>query len=158
MKFKLSKLKVEKAGVEDAVGIRDLILHYARQELMLPRTLSSIYEDIRDYYVVKNGGHVVGVCGLRIFWKDLAEVRSLAVHPDFQKKGLGKKLVNLCLKEAKKMGIKKIFILTMVPGFFRKIGFREADADALPMKVWGECKDCPRFMECNEVPMVIDLK
>lgn len=152
------KIKIKKAKIEDAPGIRDLILVYAKEDKMLPRSLTSIYGHIRDFYVAKEGDKIVGICGIHIVWSDLAEVRSLAVHPDYHDKGLGKKLMKLCIDESKKMGVKKLFALTLVPKFFKKFGFRRVKFSKLPMKVWGDCKHCPKFMECDEVAVWLDLE
>jgi len=92
--------KVRKASIRDAQRIQFLINEYAKLGLMLPRSIQSIYENIRDFWVYEEGGEVLGVCALTIFWSDLAEVRSLAVAPGHTGKGIGTALVKRALEEA----------------------------------------------------------
>jgi len=117
---------------------------------MIPRSLNELYETVRDFVVCEGHGNICGVCALHIMWEDLAEIRSLAVEKHYQKRGVGKKLVQQCLKEARALGIKKVFALTYCPEFFKKIGFVDIDKASLPQKIWGDCLRCPRFPECNE--------
>ena len=90
-------------------------------------------------------------------WEDLAEIRSLAVDKVHQKRGIGKNLVRECLKEARALGVKRIFALTYSPDFFKKMGFKDADKSSLPQKIWGDCLRCPRFPECDEHAVIISL-
>jgi len=124
---------------------------------MIPRSLNELYETVRDFIVCEVDGNVCGVCALHIMWEDLAEIRSLAVDKNFQKKGIGKNLVKQCLKEAKALGIKKIFALTYHPEFFKKLGFKDIDKASLPQKIWGDCLRCHKFPECDEHAVIITL-
>ena len=124
---------------------------------MIPRSLNEIYETLRDFVVCEDYGDICGVCALHIMWEDLAEIRSLAVDKKYQKKGIGKTLVKQCLKEAKALGIRKIFALTYQPAFFKKIGFLDIDKSSLPQKIWGDCLRCHKFPECDEQAVIINL-
>jgi len=148
-------LRIRKAKIADAKIIQELINLNAKKEQMLPRALNDIYENLRDFYVCEEKGHVIGVCALRILWEDLAEIRSLAVKEEHKKKGIGKKLVNICLKEAKELGIKKVFALTYQTDFFKKLNFREIAKKKLPQKIWGDCLRCPKFPDCDEHAVII---
>ena len=121
---------------------------------MLGRPLSEIYENLRDFYVARQDGKVIACAALHIAWSDMAEVKSLAVCEDYQRKGIGQALVKACLDEAKDLGIHNIFVLTYVKSFFAKCGFREEDKAVLPHKIWGECYRCPKFPNCDEAAMV----
>jgi amino-acid N-acetyltransferase len=151
-------MKVLKASVGDVEQIRDLIEFYAKKNLMLPRSLSYLYENLRDYLVVKKDGVVIGCCGLHITWGDLSEIKSCAVDPRYAGKGVGKTLLDAAKKEAKAMGIKKIFTLTLEPDFFRKNGFKDIPKDKLPMKIWGECINCPKYPECDEEALIYNIR
>ena len=146
-------MKVEKAALSDAKAIRALIDIYARRDKMLSRSLSYLYENIREFFVVRNDGKVVGCCALHITWSDLAEVKSLAVHPDYLGKGAGKALLNAGLNEADELGIPTVFTLTLEPEFFIKHGFKRIPKEKLPMKIWGECIQCPKYPECDEIAL-----
>jgi len=148
---------IRKARISDAKDIQNLINHYAAQNLMLPRSLNEIYDNIRDFFVSENNSKISGCAALHVSWEDLAEVKSLAVDSDHQKKGLGKKLVDKCIKEARDLGIKRVFALTLVPDFFKKIGFKNIPKKKLPQKVWSECINCIKFTECDEIAVALDL-
>lgn len=124
---------------------------------MIPRSLNELYETLRDFVICEIEGAVCGICSLHIMWEDLAEIRSLAVDKRFQKRGIGRRLVKYCIREARHLGIKRIFALTYHPEFFRKLGFHDADKSALPQKIWGDCIRCPRFPECDENAVIINL-
>jgi len=148
---------LRKAKVKDAPQIFQLLQIFAVQGLLLPRSMNSIYENIRDFFVYEIDGKIAGVGSLHIFWEDLAEIKSLAVLPEYQHMGIGKKIVKACIEEAKQLGIKKVFALTYVPEFFKKLGFKETDKSQLPQKVWTECIHCIKFNDCKEIPVLIEL-
>jgi amino-acid N-acetyltransferase len=151
-------LNLRKAKVKDANEIFKILQHYALKEVLLPRSLNSIYENIRDFYICEIDGKIVGVGSLHVYWEDLAEIKSLAVLEDYQNYGIGSKIVKACLEEAKELGIKKVFALTYVPTFFEKLGFKITDKSNFPQKVWTECIHCVKFNDCKEVPVVIELE
>lgn len=149
---------IRKARVHDIKQIQDLIGEYAKQDLMLPRSLNELYENTRDFFVYTDKkGKISGCCALHISWDDLAEVKSLAVKSFFQKKGIGKKLVQAAIKEAKTLEVNKVFTLTYVPEFFRKIGFKKIAKSRLPHKIWSECVRCVKFPDCDEIPMMLKI-
>ena len=150
-------MNVEKARVTDATSMHRLINYFADRGEMLPRALSDIYENIRDYFVVRDKNSVIGSVALHVNWVDLAEIKSLAVEEKTQNKGIGALLINACLEEAKELGIATIFCLTRRPEFFEKHGFRLIDKMELPHKVWAECYRCPKFPDCDEVALIHHL-
>jgi len=150
-------LKIRKAKITDIKQIHKFVNEFARKEEMLPRSLNDLYENMRDMYIYEDRGKMKGVCALHILWEDLAEVRSLAVNKDSQGRGVGRSLLNVCLKEAKQLGIKRVFALTYQPDFFRKAGFKDVDKTKLPQKIWGECLRCPKFPECDEDAVIMEL-
>ena len=154
-------MHIKKAAAGDIKGVHRILNYYADQDLLLPRSLSELYDHLRDYFVLENKDKphsIHGVCGLRICWDDLAEIKSLAVSEDQQGKGYGSELVMVCLKEARSLGIRKVFTLTYVPGFFVRLGFEEVGKSTLPHKIWADCLKCPKFPNCDEVALIIDLQ
>ena len=146
---------IRKAKLSDAVNMQKLINHFAGLDLMLPRSLNEIYENLRDFWIYIDGAEVRGCCALHITgWDRLAEIESLAVTEDFQGKGIAKDLVLKCVDEAKGFGIDKIFVLTYQPDYFKNIGFGEINKDKLPRKIWAECCNCPKFPGCSEIALV----
>lgn len=151
-------MELRRAKLSDIGRIHQLISQNAQKNLMLPRALSELYEHLRDYQVAIENGNVVGVCGLSICWEDLAEIRSLAVEEGFRNKGIGKMLVESCLKEARELGIKRVFALTNAPNFFLKLGFEEIKKEELPHKIWADCVKCPKFPKCDEVALIYQIE
>ena len=147
-------IKIDRARVSDAASMHQMISHFADKGEMLPRALSEIYEDIRDYFVVRQRDQVIACAALHITWVDLAEIRSLAVYEKEQNQKIGSLLVQACLEEAKELGIPRIFCLVRKPAFFEKHGFQLIDKMELPQKVWAECYRCPKFPDCDEVALV----
>lgn len=146
---------IARASIADAAAICDLVNAFAAKGEMLPRTMSEVYQNLRDFYVVRDAAGTVVACGaLHILWEDLAEIKSLAVREDQQGRGLGARIVQACMEEARELGLTTVFALTYRPGFFEKAGFTQADVMTLPRKVWGECYRCPKFPGCNEIAMV----
>ncbi|WP_456341551.1 N-acetyltransferase [Thermovibrio sp.] len=150
--------KVRKARITDAERIQFLINEYAKLGLMLPRSIQSIYENIRDFWVYEEKGEVLGVCALTIFWGDLAEIRSLAVDSKHTGRGIGTALVKRALEEAKEFGIPRVFTLTYQVKFFEKLGFKVIDKEKLPHKIWRDCINCVKFPNCDETAMEINLQ
>ncbi|OHC05364.1 MAG: GNAT family N-acetyltransferase [Planctomycetes bacterium RIFOXYB12_FULL_42_10] len=148
---------LRKATIDDIEKIYKLINDFAAKNVMLPRSLSELYENIRDFFVFIQDDTLVGCAALHIFWKDLAEIKSVAVLETTQRKGIGRKLVRVCIREARKLRIAKMFVLTYVPEFFEKCGFRKVEKETLPHKIWSECVKCHKFPDCGEIPLILEL-
>lgn len=150
-------MNVTKARIGDVPQIHKLVNDFANRGDMLPRALSQIYENLRDYFVIRDGDIVIGCAALHVNWMDLAEVRSLAVDESKQNVGLGAALVNACLDEARSLGLSRVFCLTRQPGFFEKMGFATLERSQLPHKVWAECYYCPKFPDCDEYALICEV-
>jgi amino-acid N-acetyltransferase len=150
-------MPTRKARIADVPGMQKLINDHAEQGKMLPRPLSELYENLRDFWVLEQDGTVVGCCALHINWDDLAEIRSLAVSEEYQGRGAGRALVHACVADARGMGLRRVFALTREPDFFHHLGFQITGVAELPRKVWGECIRCPKFPECDEVAVVLEI-
>lgn len=143
-----------RARMSDIDSMASLISYYAEKGLMLHRTIPSLYQKIRDYTVIENETSIIGVGGLHVLWKDLAEICSMAIHPRHVHSGLGKALVSLLLEEGKTLGTEKVFALTYQPVFFEKCGFTRIEKESLPQKVWTDCINCPKFPNCDEIALI----
>jgi amino-acid N-acetyltransferase len=148
---------LRKAEIKDVKEIQKLLTHFANRGDMLSRSLSELYEAIRDFYICEEDGRLLGTAALHIVWEDLAEIRSVAVSEEAGRKGVGTQLVQACIDEAREIGLKRVFCLTYKPNFFGKFGFRIVDKSELPHKVWGDCMKCVKFPDCDEIAMVLDL-
>jgi len=147
-------MKVDRAKISDAAAIQKLINGFADQDCMLPRALSDIYENIREYLVVRDNEQVIGCAALHVNWLDLAEIRSLAVDQRKQNQGIGSLLVQACLNEAKELALPTVFCLTLIPAFFEKYSFHLVDKMELPRKIWTDCYRCPKFPNCDAVALI----
>lgn len=150
-------MQIRRAVTSDGVQIHALINQYAGKELMLPRTLLSVYENIRDFHVADEEGRILGCSALHFTWGDMAEVRSLAVDETAGKRGIGRALVEANIAEAKEHGLVQVYAFTYVTDFFSKLGFRVVPHESMPRKVWMDCVNCHKFNCCDEVAMVRDL-
>ncbi len=151
---------LRKAQIQDVKSIHKILARYADKAILLPRSLSELYDHLRDFYVIENSevkGSLLGVCSLSISWEDLGEIRALAVVEESQKEGLGSMLVEACLSEAVELGLSRIFVLTLIKGFFARFGFKEVEKSLLPHKIWADCVKCPKFPDCDEIAMILEL-
>jgi amino-acid N-acetyltransferase len=149
---------IRKAVVSEVPQIQRVLNHYGNRGILLPRSLSELYEHLRDFYVVTgDDGIIIAVCALGLCWDDLAEIRSLAVVEKYHGHGYSIKLVERCIEEAKSLGLKRIFTLTYVPEYFKKLGFRVVDKSELPHKVWSDCLKCTKFPDCDETALIKEI-
>ena len=155
----LETFQVRRARIGDVRSIHGILMHNANNGLLLPRPLNQLYSHIRDFYVLEDPtGIIQGCCALSITWEDIAEIRSLAVNEALRGRGFGAKLVRTCLAEAVELGLKRVFTLTYQVAFFGKLDFVEVTKDVLPQKVWADCIHCPKFPECDEHAMLLELE
>lgn len=152
-------MMVRKARMGDVVVIHQILAEFARQGKLLPRSLIELYTNVRDFFASEDeeSGKVVGCCGLHVMWEDLAEIRSLAVLTKHQGRGIGRRLVEACIGEARELGIARVFTLTYEARFFERLGFCIVDKHIFPQKIWADCLHCPKFPECDEVALLLDL-
>ena len=151
-------MKVRSAKISDARAIHSLINSYAERDRMLFRSMADIYENLQAFTVAELDGNVVGCCALQIIWSDLAEIKSLAVDEANTEKGIGKMLVAAATDQVAKLGLPRVFALTLNPDFFQKLGFKVIEKDTLPMKVWSDCAKCPKQQNCDEIAVIKEVK
>jgi len=156
-KSEVMRYMIRKAKIEDIKEIQKLINFFAKQDLMLPRSLNELYDNLRDFWVAQENKKIIGCAALHISWDDLAEIKSLAVLKHSQGRGVGKELISACLNEARELGAKKIFVLTYNPDYFKKFGFKRVKTSDLPHKVWAECINCCKFPNCQEIALIKKL-
>lgn len=150
-------LNVRKARMGDIRAIHALLMTSSADGLLLPRSLTELYGHLRDFFVVEQGERIVGCGALSIIWENMAEVRSLAVAQDARRRGCGRLLVEACIAEARELDIHRLFALTYQLPFFKAMNFAEVEKDVLPQKVWVDCVHCPKFPDCDETAMLLQL-
>ena len=149
---------IRKARIQEVPEIWRMLHDFADQDV-LPRSMGDLYSQVREYFIYReNHGPVIGVAALHIFWEDVGEIRSVAVLPNFQRTGIGTRLVKKCIEEAASIGLRRVFALTTRPEFFERLGFQKVLTNDLPNHIWSECINCLKYPDkCNEVPMLLDL-
>ena len=151
---------IRKARPGDVNDMHRIINHYAEKQLMLPKTQLRLYEFMRDYTVATEPSapdKVLGCGALHIYWEDLAEIRAIAIDPAMARRGIGTYIVNQLLNEARDLKIGEVFVFTYEPKFFSRFGFVQVEHSDLPLKVYNECFNCPKFNNCDELAMVVHL-
>lgn len=149
--------QIRPARVEDVEAMRALIDAYAEEDRMLSRSREFLVEHLRDFVVAEENGDFLGCCALAVLTAELAEVRSLAVRPGAGGRGVGASLVDACLAQARRLGLRRVFALTLVPQFFERCGFTLTSLGHLPEKSASECPVCPKRSRCDEHAMLLHL-
>jgi amino-acid N-acetyltransferase len=150
-------INVRRARLADIPRMMPLLDRYAQQAEILPRSEEDLYRSIREWVVAESEIKIVGMGSLLIMDRNLAEIRSLVIDPTCQGQGIGRRLVDLLLAEARSLELTRIFALTRQPGFFLKLGFELTRIEKLPRKVRRDCVFCPKFHACDEVAVLMHL-
>jgi argininosuccinate lyase len=156
-------LTLRRATVADIPGIAGVMAPYVVDGVLLPRPVSELYQCVREFWVVEKAGAsspadaIVACAALRLLWRDLGEVRSLAVRPDAHGQGLGAALVDAVVGDARTLGLPRVIALTREVTFFERCGFRTEQRESIPRKVWTDCVRCPKRHACDEVAVTFDL-
>ena len=150
-------MTIRPAQHSDVPEIVRIIAHHASRGLMLPRSAAALSSSLDCYMVADTGGRVVGCGGLERYTDDSAEIYGLATSPEGTPPGTGRALVEALVLRAREQNISKVFALTLAPGFFAKMGFKTVEHRELPLKVWKDCIACPKFGNCDEIAMVLEL-
>ena len=153
----MSKVSIRHAMVTDVPDIQHLLDSYSKPGILLPRSASEIYSNVCHFFVAVLDDYVVGCASLEIFTAELAEIRSLAIRPEHKGRQIGRQLVDAVEAYAQELGIKKMMALTYVDKFFHKLGYHTAMVTEFPEKVWGVCVKCPKFHQCDEIPVLKHL-
>jgi len=148
-------LSVRHATSEDVPLIFENIRRWAGEGRMLVRPMQNIFENLRDFFVAEidegDGPVFAGNGAIHILWGDIAEVRGLAVAPGVRSRGVGRRLVEACEGEARRVGIPVLFAWTYEVRFFEACGFELIDKTRdLHPRVWSKCLRCPLYEGCNE--------
>jgi amino-acid N-acetyltransferase len=150
--------QIRPAAIVDVPEIHHLLETYASKGNLLPRTMSELYRHLRDFFVIEIDGRVAAIGALEIFTEDLGEVRSLVVAEEYERRGLGRLMVQRIVAEARRIGLRRLMALTYVPTFFHKLNFKTVPMETLPEKVWGVCIKCYKYNNCDETAVLLELR
>ena len=150
-------MTIRKAKLTDVPDIHRLVNHYAGERIMLPRTLTDLYENVWEFTVAEEDGKLLGCGALKLYNQEVAEIRSLCVDESLKSKGIGREVMEELLDEAETFGLKTVFALTVAPAFFEKLGFHQIPRERFPTKVWRDCLRCERYTCCDEKTVTMEL-
>ncbi len=157
-------VRIRPARPEDVPAIADLVNTFAAQDLMLPRSQESIRASLHDWLVAEDAQAPEGApqaflgCGALVaLTEELAEIRSLAVHPRGQGQGVGSRIVQALVEMARERGFRQVCALTLREHFFERLGFKVVDRWSVSPKLWQECIYCSKFHRCDEVAVLMNL-
>ena len=150
-------MKIRPARAQDVEKIATIIAYHASQGLMLPRSVGALAASLDSYVVADAGGELVGCGGLDVYTAESAEIYGLATAPEGSPPGTGKAIVQALIARARRERIPRVFALTLAPGFFSRMGFSSVAHTDLPLKVWKDCVACPKYGNCDEIAMVLNL-
>ena len=149
---------VRAAVLADVARMEKLMAPFVATGDLLPRSNYDLCRHIKEYVVAEDAdGAIVGTASLKVYSTSLAEIAALAVRDDQQGRGVGRALVESVIEDARALGLKEIFGLTRKPMFFLRLGFRAAEKEQFPLKVWADCARCPRQDACDEVAVALTL-
>jgi amino-acid N-acetyltransferase len=148
------QLEVRPATLDDVGALESFIAAYTSDGTLLPRPRANLLHHVRDFRVVCDGGLLIGCGALQVVNTRLAEVRSVAVHPDWRGGGIGSRIVECLLGDAHALRLGRVFCLTRRQSFFARLGFVTVSKETFPHKIWNDCRLCPRRESCDEIAMV----
>jgi len=148
------RLEIQSATLHDVGELEDFIAAYTSDGTLLPRTRANLLDHVRDFRVVYAGDDLIGCGALQVVSSKLAEVRSVAVHPQWRGGGVGSRIVESLLRDAHELGLRRTFCLTRRESFFARLGFVVVPKESFPHKIWNDCRMCPRQDACDEIAML----
>jgi amino-acid N-acetyltransferase len=134
----LARPVIRRARTSDVRGIRDLVAPLAARRVLVSKEAVTYFESLQEFRVAELGGRIVGCGALHVMWEDLAEIRTLAVADDLVGTGLGGRLLEELVEDARRIGVQRLFCLTFEVGFFSRHGFSEIEGQAVPAQVYAE--------------------
>ena len=118
------EIRVRAARTSDVKAIQEIRAPFVESRVLLGHESVSLYEAVQEYQVaVDKNDQVIGAGALHVMWEDLAEVRSVVVREDAHGRGVGHRIIDSLLENAKTLGVKRVFCLTFEVDFFGKHGF-----------------------------------
>jgi len=114
---------IRPATRDDLDQLTSVVDRFVRANRLLPRTVDELEDLIPSGFVAVADDRVVGFAALEIYSPKLAEIRSLAVSDELQGQGIGRRLVDECVKLARSRDVLEVMAVTSSDNFFRSCGF-----------------------------------
>jgi amino-acid N-acetyltransferase len=162
-------MKTRLARPADVEAVCRLIQLYADQGLLLPRAEEQVRRNLNHFLVLTESAgsdastdeagaaaneRLLGCVALEPYGHDLSEIRSLAVEPAAQNRGLGGKLIDAALQTARRRKIARVFAVTHAPALFERHGFYATVRQDVPEKIVRDCASCTKVNNCSLVTLV----
>ncbi len=127
--------QLRNATINDVGGIIKLIEPLEAAGVLVERSRELLENEIEQFTVIEREGLIVA-CGALYPQEDgSGELACVATHTDYRDNGRGQEILDAIAKQAKKAGLKSLFVLTTkTPHWFVERGFAESDIDGLPEK------------------------
>lgn len=152
------EIDIRPARIGDMRQVGELVNGFARDNLMLPKSYDQLARNFREFVVaVDEEQRVLGCGALRIYSDELAEIISLAVDEAAHGAGIGRRLVQRLVEEARELQLRTVFALTLQETFFHRLGFGTVPRENFPGKVWVDCRNCPKLHACDEIAVALEL-
>lgn len=152
------EITIRAARIADIRQIEPLIRAFAAENLMLPKSSDQLARTFREFVVaVTPENEIIGCGALRVYTEELAEICSLAVDGRYQNAGIGRNIVEQLVCEARALELRRVFALTLKPKFFARLGFETVPKEEFPLKVWADCRNCPKLHACDEIAVALSV-
>jgi amino-acid N-acetyltransferase len=130
---------VRTARTSDVPHVQRLIDPLVQRRILLGKDAVVFYEAIQEFRIAEDeNGTPIGCGALHVMWEDLAEVRTLAVVPEWLHHGVGHALLERLEADAIALGLSRLFCLTFEVDFFEKHGFLPMTEDPIDPVVYSE--------------------
>jgi amino-acid N-acetyltransferase len=129
---------IRRARTSDIRGIRRLVAPLAEKRVLVAKDAVTYYEGVQEFRVADDDGRIVGCGALHVMWEDLAEIRTLAVAESQLGSGLGGRILEALVEDARELGVRRLFCLTFETRFFTRHGFEPIEGQAVTADVYAE--------------------
>lgn len=111
------------ANTDDLPTLHEFLKQFVDDGKLLPRTFRELETLVDTLFIAEREGELMGCAALEIYSAKLAEIRSLAVSPQAQGQGLGRRLVQACVALGVERGVYEIMAISSAEHFFKSCGF-----------------------------------
>ena len=155
----MDKFTIFKPTVSDIKDMQNLVLKDVENGNILDRDQNEMATTIRSYLAIKDTNKIIGFVALHIHTTQLAEIRSLIVDEDYRGQGIGKRLIQNSIIEAKNLGLNRVLVLTYQQKLFESFDFEVIQKEYIPeTKIWADCIKCKHFPVCDEIALMLTLE
>ncbi len=118
-----SKIEIQRATVEQTALVHQFLQPFISRDQLLTRTEADIQNLITKGFIATLDQKIVGFAAVEVYSRKMAELQCLAVDPSIQGQGIGQRLVELCVEQAKSEGVLELMAITANEKIFRRCGF-----------------------------------